>query len=64
MLEAVGAAFDDIASSVAFPLLGPEVDGPAGFLAAVDDLVVSLGDGRRDLPLSQPGPVGLGRNVG
>jgi hypothetical protein len=61
LLEAVEAAFDDVASAVAFALLRPELDGPARLLATVSDLIVPLGDGHRDLVLPKPSPVGFGR---
>jgi hypothetical protein len=38
LLEAVEAAFDDVAAAVALPLLVAEVDRSARILAAVPDL--------------------------
>ena len=57
LLETVEAAFYDVASLVAFLLLVAESDRPARLLAAVRDLVVPLGDGRRDPPVAEPGAV-------
>jgi len=61
LLEAVEAAFDDVAALVALLLLITEVDRPARLLAPVRDLIVVFGDRGGDVAFPQPGAVRLGR---
>ena len=61
MLELVEAALDDVAAAVAVPLFVAEVDRAAAALAAVGDLIITLGNRRGDATLAQPCPVRPGR---